>query len=169
MKQPKLRFRTPFAPLLNHEKWVAEVGNCDWGKLLTEDLPRLRRLALIWDEILHENDGFPVAVELRNSSNQHAIIIPDPSYPGHFRAQYFDGKGFSGHTTYGKDPVKVLERLLMQGYEHRSDGALVAFTRTDQWNRGMKILQLKEQWESKRITWAEYTQKREEISTAYAS
>ena len=169
MNQETLRVRTPFPPLVDHEQWMASCRSPALAKGVGEILPRLRRLAILFDEILHQTEGFPVSVELRSSSNQYVIIIPDPTYSGHYRAQYFDERGFVGHTTFGTDPVNILERLLMNGFEHRAEGSLVALSRTDHWQLGMQLLQLKDAYESQKLTWAEYTQKYAEITSRTAA
>ena len=80
----------------------------------------------------------PVGLEVRNpQTDQHAVILPDASHPGRFRASRFDARGFYTHDT--RDTAEqVLDELIEDGFTEHAPGALDRLASTPEWAEGME-------------------------------
>lgn len=76
-----------------------------------------------WHRLLEACQGNPVGFELKSSNGQYALILPDASEPGRYRAQMFDAKGFFGHSTRDS-ALQVLDELIVDGYIELAPGAM---------------------------------------------
>lgn len=66
----------------------------------------------------------------------YAIVIPDASEPGRWRASHYDEHGFSGHETHDT-PQQVLDQLSADGYTTPANGTIEKLSMTGDWKRGM--------------------------------
>lgn len=87
--------------------------------------------------LLADHGGSPVGLELRSDDgNRWAVIAPDPSEQGRFRAQYYDAGGFYSHATRDT-PEQVLDELVAEGFRTKDAGALDRLSETQTWADGM--------------------------------
>ncbi|WP_304526767.1 hypothetical protein [Halomonas sp. I5-271120] len=108
-----------------------------------------------WHAILQACDGDLIGVELQQKRlAQYALILPDASEPGRYRAQLFDAKGFFGHFTRD-EPMEVLEALVGEGYVSLATGRLSELSQTSEWMRGTRITNLIAELNQGRITHSE--------------
>jgi hypothetical protein len=79
-------------------------------------------------------------LELSNADgNGHALITPDASKAGGFRATYFDNKGFSSHDTYdGYEDVLI--SVIAQKYKTMNPGILDKLSQTAEFIEGNRAL-----------------------------
>jgi hypothetical protein len=75
--------------------------------------------------------------EFRHHKNEddYAVILPDASEPGRWRASFYDKHGFRGHAT--SDSVeKVIEELADDGYHEPAKGSLDRMAASKDWAEG---------------------------------
>lgn len=79
-------------------------------------------------------------LELSNAEgNGHALITPDASKAGGFRATYFDNRGFSSHDTYdGYEDVLI--SVIAQKYKTMNPGILDKLSQTAEFIEGNRAL-----------------------------
>jgi len=74
-------------------------------------------------------------------TKQHAIVVPDASEPGKWRASYYDSLSFSGHDTFATQD-EVLVDLVAYDYTEPAPGSLDRLSQTDEWAHGMAVVQI---------------------------
>ncbi|SHJ71556.1 MULTISPECIES: hypothetical protein [Pseudomonas] len=117
------------------QQGLAEGTSNDW--FIRHLMPKAIEMNRHWRTILIETNGELIGLELEHPKlRSYALIMPDPSTPGMYRAQYFDSKGMKAHMTWAT-PEQVLESLIMAGYVRISRGALERLSVTREWAIGM--------------------------------
>lgn len=95
-----------------------------------------------WQEILRLCDGNIMGLELCDPKyERYAAILEDASEPGRYRAQFYDARGFSGHSTRDT-AVAVLEELTRDGYRVLAPGAMLRLSQTREWSIGTLVTNL---------------------------
>jgi hypothetical protein len=84
------------------------------------------------EKLLQSNNDDLAGVELKNNMDQYAVLLPDASQQGRFRASLFDKRGFFSHITRD-NYAEVLEELLQQGYRKMATGSLTALSQGEKW------------------------------------
>jgi len=126
-------------PDLAHYSALCELGRelePEYVELLEESLASARAQNRAWHLLLNTCQGDPVGLELKSRHEQYALILPDASEPGRFRAQMFDAKGFFAHSTRDT-ALEVLELLVTEGYTELATGALEQLSQSTDWKLGM--------------------------------
>lgn len=96
---------------------------------------RIRRLTggKIKRDLMAQNDGDLCGVTLKNIyRDQYAILLPDASVKGKFRASFFDEFGFSNHITRDNYDA-VIDEVLQDGYNVLATGALDEVAKSPKW------------------------------------
>lgn len=94
-----------------------------------------------------------------------AIFLEDASAPGEVRYQTFDKRGFSGHYTF-HDLDSALKDAFTSGYRYVDDGALDRVSLTDEWNCGMAIQYIRDQYNAGKLSWDDMFSKINQITSA---
>lgn len=103
-------------------------------------------------ELYYQLSQEPIGVQLKSPlSERYIAILPDASEVGQYRIQYFDPKGFSGHSTY-PDPQRALREAIFEGFTVRAPGALEALSDTVSWRLGTEAQSLRDLFNSGKIT-----------------
>jgi hypothetical protein len=126
----------------------------------------LRQFALIAERNMRANDlktqllkahnGDLTGVELMSADNsQFAIFLPDASDPGRVRVQFFDHRGFFGHSTRDNFP-EVLGEALSSGMKTVTKGQLERLAITPEFIAGNAAASRIADLNAGKITWAEF-------------
>lgn len=83
--------------------------------------------------LMDENGGDLCGLTLKNNSiEQYAILLPDASSAGKFRASYFDKRGFICHITRDSY-ADVLDEVFECGYTQEEPTALETLFNSPEW------------------------------------
>ncbi len=134
----------PFPDFPDHAWLQSELTQADSLErvLLESAAETASQRNIAWHAILSACDGNLIGMELRQvTREQFALILPDPTEPGRFRAQFYDCRGFYGHITRDT-PCDVLHEIVGDGFQRLARGALNALSQTATWQRGSLITNL---------------------------
>ena len=125
------RERSPFLPThrRNHDEFDKMLRDC----------ARAPQIAFV--QIMQRYDGNPSGIEYRfHSDNERwAFVLPDATQEG-FRVQFFDTRGFSGHSHFD-DLEAAVDEMVTRGYRIEDVGALDRLSQTPSWAEGMAWLE----------------------------
>lgn len=100
----------------------------------------------------YESDGLGSTYR---HNEQFAFVLRDASAPGRFRCQYFDRRGFFGHSTFNS-VGDVLVELCDMGYTVPEPKCTVdVFSQTNDWLLGTQVTALVQSVNSGNLTMAE--------------
>jgi hypothetical protein len=99
------------------------------SKSKNEIISKLKELKDVWDFIVE--DGKPIGVELANSRNQYAVIVPDKT--DGYGIQYFDGTGLNGYEYVSKSSYEAFEKALLLGYANLQPGMMEYLSSRSLW------------------------------------
>ncbi|PEH40458.1 hypothetical protein CRM94_17240 [Burkholderia gladioli] len=116
------------------------------------DIARAAQLA--YEALMTAYGGQPIGIECRSPKReQWAFIAPNIQTMSPFRVQVFDADGFISH--HGFDSLELAaEDMINSGYRVIDEGALHRMSATDRWATGIARLDIMQQVNDGRITWA---------------
>jgi len=128
------------------------TGNDGFAKMLRESAYRIQS---VYRKLMTAYAGEPVGIECQSTSRQAwAFIAPEPGDSGHFRIQYFDADGFSGHEVH-REFTEALETMIAEGFRVVDAGALDRNAATPRWARGVKVAALRQKHQEGLMTFPE--------------
>ncbi|AJY53200.1 hypothetical protein [Halomonas sp. KO116] len=113
-----------------------------------------KRRQATMDACWERHSGNPIGVQLKTTTDLYAVILPDATEPGHYRAQFFDEKGFSGHSTYAT-PEQVLKDLISTGYVLTAKNALETLSTQESWRLGVQAQEYRDLFHYGKLTFSE--------------
>ena len=84
-------------------------------------------------------NGEHLGAQLQKRKDEHtryAMILPDASQPGRFRASYYDADGFSYHDTQDT-AEKAFREAVKSGFTEKAEITLDELAATERWQKGM--------------------------------
>ncbi|GMG94665.1 hypothetical protein Cmtc_58850 [Cupriavidus sp. TKC] len=113
-----------------------------------------RPAQIAYQKLMGRHAGVPIGIECRSvSRDAWAFVLPDASSPCHFRVQYFDLDGFSGHAAHDT-MLAAVEEMMGLGYRRIDSGALDRVASTARWALGVKRSAIMQRHQSGLIDWA---------------
>ena len=92
-------------------------------------------------KLISENGGDAIGLELSNSQDQLAVVLPEPSAKGGIRLSFYGTNGPTSHTVHASGFDAVCEAI-QQRYGLPTPGRLDALTELPSWERGVRFTAL---------------------------
>tara|TARA_R110001592_G_scaffold316364_1_gene592814 strand:- start:50476 stop:51012 length:537 start_codon:yes stop_codon:yes gene_type:complete len=129
----KAETRSAFYSALDESAYF--LADADHRRVSSMAKVRIRKITggKIKCKIMAEKNGDLCGVTLKNAGlDQYAILLPDASSVGKFRASYFDRRGFISHITH-ETYEKVIDEVLEAGFTEETPNALDTIFKGSEW------------------------------------
>lgn len=134
----------------NEARWARVKAIVHERREMLNALRKILRLGLILTNTDHDS---------------WALFLEDASTQGKVRYQTFDAKGFHGHLTHN-NLDEALQDAFQSGYRYPDDGALERVAGTPEWETGMAIQSVRDDYNRGKITWDQMFARIAEINDA---
>ncbi len=138
------------------------LDNNGVNSLLQDTIAKLLKRQASLTAMFAHFDEFGWGSTFAHDNGQYAVVLRDPSEKGAYRCQYFDKRGFFGHSTFRRADEVIVE-LCENRYDRAVPGdTLDSMSQTPDWILGTEALALRHAVEAGLIT-------REEGERRYAN
>jgi hypothetical protein len=104
---------------------------------------RVKQIA--YCQIMTRHQGNPLGIEFSNKAGDRwAFILENCDSAAPYRVQYFDERGFSGHSCYASIE-DALEENIRDGYVIEDSGVLCRLFHTTKWQNGLAVSEIRQQ------------------------